>query len=166
MKSVVKKIAIMSILSFILSLVGCTSGQAPKVKPEGEISSISIGQNHMSRNECYAFSAYKDSENYYLNAWCLLELGEDVNDYRDVNIEDISITKEEYDEFTKLDEKYDFFSYLKKEKKDNKLIEALDETTTNFNVSYNGDTVSLKTSNDCYKAVYNYFIRLAEKYSE
>ncbi len=166
MKSIIRKIAIMSVLSFILSLFGCTLGQAPKVKPEGEISSISVTQNHMSRNECYAFSAYKDSENYYLNAWCLLELGEDENDYRDVNLEDVSITKEEFDEFSRLDEEYDFFSYLKKDEKGNKLIEPLDETTTNFNVSYNGESISLETSNDCYEAVYNYFLKLAEKYSE
>ncbi len=174
MKSIIRKIAIMSVLSFILSLFGCTLGQAPKVKPEGEISSISVTQNHMSRNECYAFSAYKDSENYYLNAWCLLELGEDENDYRDVNLEDVSITKEEFDEFSRLDEEYDFFSYLKKDdffsylKKDekrNKYIQQHDETLTKFNVSYNGESISLKTNNDCYDSVYNYFLQLAEKYS-
>ncbi len=93
-------------------------------------------------------------------------MGEDENDYRDVALEDVSITKEEFDKFTKLDEKYDFFSYLKRDKKDNKFFEPLDETTANFNVSYNGESVSLETGNDCYEEVYNYFISLAEKYSE
>lgn len=164
MKFVIKKIVIMSILSLILSLLGCASKQAPKVKPEGEISSISIGQNHMSRNECYAFSAYRTDVSYHLNAWCLLMFGED--DCRDVNLEDVPITKEEYDEFTKLDEKYDFFSNLKEEKKGKELIEPLDMTTTNFNVSYDGESISLETGGECYEAVYNYFLKLAEKYSE
>ncbi len=164
MKSVIRKIAIMSILSFILSLFGCTSEQVPKVKPEGEISSVSIGQNHMSRNYCYAFSAYRTDESYHLNAWCLLIFSED--DSRDVNLEDVPITKEEFDEFTKLDEKYDFFSYLKEEKKDKNFIAPLDKTTTSFNVSYDGERISLETGGECYEAVYNYFIKLTEKYSE
>ena len=163
MKSVTKKIAIMGLLTFILSIFGCSSEQISKVKPEGEISSISIGQNHMSRNECYAFSAYRTDESYYLNAWCLLTFSED--DVRDVNLEDVEITKEEYDEFTRLDEKYDFFSYLKDEKKDINLVEPLDMTTTSFNVSYDGESINLKTSGECYESVYNYFLQLAEKYS-
>jgi len=164
MKSVLKKIVIMSILSFIVSLFGCTSRQVPKVKPEGEISSISIGQNHMSRNECYAFSAYRTDESYHLNAWGLIIFSED--DCRDVNIEDVSITKEDYDEFSKLDEKYDFFSCLKEETKDKDLVEPLDMTTTNFSVSYDGESISLETDNECYKAVYDYFIELVKKYSD
>ena len=164
MKSVFKKIVVMSILSFILSLFGCTSKQVQKVKPEGEISSISIGQNHMDRNYCYSFYAYKKDGSYYLNAWCMLSLDED--NYRDVDFEDVLITKAEYDEFTKLDEKYDFFSYLKKEKKENNFVEILDETTTSFNVSYDGETIFLEAYGDCYEAVYDYFIELVKKYSD
>lgn len=147
-------------LMFLFS--GCTSLNG-STKPEEEISSLSISQNHMDRNYCYSFSAYKSDDSYYLNAWCLLTLKD--NDYRDVNLEDVSITKEEFDEFTKLDEKYDFFSYLKEEKKTNK-FQPLDETTAKFEVSYDGESINLETSGECFEAVYSYFIDLAEKYSE
>lgn len=164
MKFVLRIIVIMGLMSFVLSFFGCTSATNVKVKPEGEISSISIGQNHMNRNYCYSFSAYKDNDEHYFNAWCLLTVAED--DFRDVELDDVLITKEEFEEFSKLDEKYDFFSYLKQEKKNNRLIEPQDMTTKSFNVSYNGESVSLKTDNRCYEAVYDYFIKLAEKYSD
>lgn len=118
----------------------------------------------MDRSYCYSFSAYRNGDSYYFNAWCLLTLKD--NDYRDVNLEDVSITKEEFDEFTRLDEEYNFFSYLKEEKKKINKLKPLDETTAKFEVSYDGESINLETSGECYDAVYNYFIELAKKYSE
>ena len=143
-------------LMFLLS--GCTS-QNGSTKPEGEISSVSISQNNMDKNYCYSFSVYKSDDGYYLNAWCLL-------DYKEVNLEDISITKEEFDEFAKLDEKYDFFSQIKEGNKDKNIFQPLDETTIRFQVSYDGESVNLETSGECYEAVYNSFVELAKIYSK
>lgn len=146
----------------MMILSGCASENG-STKPEGEISSVSISQNHMNRNDCYAFSVYKNDDGYYLNVWCVLSLNDD---YRDINFEDISITKEEFDKFEKLDEKYDFFSQIKEENNKTNIFQTLDETTAKFQVSYDGESVNLETSGECYEAVYNYFIELAEKYSE
>ncbi|MEE1061485.1 MAG: hypothetical protein UH080_06640 [Ruminococcus sp.] len=112
----------------MMILSGCVSENG-STKPEGEISSVSISQNHMNRNYCYAFSVYKNDDGYYLNVWCVLSLNDD---YRDINFEDISITKEEFDKFAKLDEKYDFFSQIKEGNKDKNKFQPLDETTANF----------------------------------
>lgn len=150
------------LIPLMMILSGCVSENG-STKPEGEISSVSISQNHMNRNYCYAFSVYKNDDGYYLNVWCVLSLNDD---YRDINFEDISITKEEFDKFAKLDEKYDFFSQIKEGNKDKNKFQPLDETTANFQVSYDDESVNLETSGECYEAVYNYFIELAEKYSE
>lgn len=150
------------LIPLMMILSGCASENG-STKPEGEISSVSISQNHMNRNYCYAFSVYKSDDGYYLSAWCLLNSNDD---YRDINFEDISITKEEFDKFAKLDEKYDFFSQIKEENNKTNIFQPLDETTTGFQVSYDGESINLETSGECYEAVYNYFIELAEKYSE
>lgn len=161
MKSINLRVFIMCFIPFIL-FSGCTFKVTKNVKPDGEISSISITQNHMNSAECYSFSAYSQDEKYYLNAWCQLILNNEENDYRNVDLQNISITKEEYDEFSNLDEKYDFTNHLKRENK--KIFKAKDKTTKSFTVSYNGQSISVDTESECYQAVYDYFVKLSEKY--
>ena len=151
----------MAIISCVLSLFGCT--QNP-VKPEGELTSISIYQNHMDRTYCYSFGAYKKNDTYTLNARCMIEKGD--NDYEDVELENISITKEEFKQFEELDKKYDFFSLRKPNKIEKNIFFVVDETITNFSVSYGDESFSLYTSGDCYNEVHDCFVALAEKYNE
>lgn len=118
----------------------------------------------MDRTYCYSFGAYKKNDTYTLNAWCLLEKCD--NDYEDVELENVSITEEEFAQFEKLDRKYDFFSLLKPNKKEKNRYFILDETITNFSVRYGDESFSLYTSGDCFHEVHNCFIALAEKYNE
>lgn len=148
----------MGIFACILSLFGCTQ---KLVKPDKELTSISISQNHMERTYCYSFDAYKKNNTYILNAWCLIE--KDNDDIEEISIECCTITEDEFDAFKKLDSKYDFFSLLKFEKK--KRFFVLDETITIFSVSYGDESFSLKTNGDCYNEVYDCFMALAKKYS-
>ena len=151
----------MGILTCVLSLFGCTKN--PK-KPDNELTSISISQNHMDRTYCYSFGAYKKNDTYTLNARCMIEKGD--NDYEDVELENISITKEEFKQFEELDKKYDFFSLRKPNKIEKNIFFVVDETITNFSVSYGDESFSLYTSGDCYNEVHDYFVALAEKYNE
>lgn len=151
----------MAIISCVLSLFGCT--QNP-VKPDRELTSISISQSHMDRTYCYSFGAYKKNDTYTLNARCMLEKGD--NDYEDVELENISITKEEFKQFEELDKKYDFFSLRKPNKIEKNIFFVVDETITNFSVSYGDESFSLYTSGDCYNEVHDCFVALAEKYNE
>ena len=151
----------MGILACVLSLFGCNRNP---IKPEGELTSISISQNHMDRTYCYSFGAYKKNDTYTLNAWCLLEKGD--NDYEDVELENVSITEEEFAQFEKLDKKYDFFSLRKPNKKEKNRYFILDETITNFSVSYGDEGIAVETSGECYKAVNELFFQLAEKYAD
>ena len=151
----------MAIISCVLSLFGCT--QNP-VKPDSELTSISISQSHMDRTYCYSFGAYKKNDTYTLNARCMIEKGD--NDYEDVELENISITKEEFKQFEELDKKYDFFSLRKQNKIEKNIFFVVDETITNFSVSYGDESFSLYTSGDCYNEVHDCFVALAEKYNE
>ncbi|MGN0450236.1 MAG: hypothetical protein ACI4G0_07795 [Ruminococcus sp.] len=151
----------MGILAFVLSLFGCNRNP---LKPEGELTSISISQNHMDRTYCYSFGAYKKNDTYTLDACCMLEKGD--NDYEDVELENVSITEEEFAQFEKLDKKYDFFSLRKPNKKEKNRYFILDETITNFSVRYGDESFSLYTSGDCYNEVHDCFVALAEKYNE
>ena len=155
-----KRLLIMCFVILSLSFLGCASGFR-STTPEGDISSVLVVQNHMNRSQCYSFSAYKQDENYYMNSWCFFDSDDDI---REVNIENILITKEEFEKFSEFDEKYDFFSLKAKEKKGNRLFQPSDKTKTTFTVSYDGEKVNLKTDNECYEAVYDYFITLTEKY--
>lgn len=157
MKLVVKIIIIMYLLSVVFSLFGCSP---QPVKTYSEISSISITQNHMNRAYCYAFSAYEDNDKYILNAWCVLMDGK--NGPKEVDIQNIEITETEFFEFSRLNEKYGFPDYTKK--KNNKKYNISDETTNSFKVCFGGETLTLKTDNECYDAVYDYFITLTTKY--
>lgn len=151
----------MGILDCVLSIFGCT--QKP-VKPDRKLTSVSISQNHMDRTYCYSFGAYKKNDTYTLNARCMIEKGD--NDYEDVELENISITKEEFKQFEELDKKYDFFSLRKPNKIEKNIFFVVDETITNFSVSYGGESFSLYTSGDCYNEVHDCFVALAEKYNE
>ena len=151
----------MGIVSCVLSLFGCNRNP---IKPEGELASISIYQNHMDRTYCYSFGAYKKNDTYTLNARCMIEKGD--NDYEDVELENISITKEEFKQFEELDKKYDFFSLRKPNKIEKNIFFVVDETITNFSVSYGDESFSLYTSGDCYNEVHDCFVALAEKYNE
>ena len=157
MKLVVKIIIIMCLLSVVFSLFGCSPQPAKTVS---EISSIAITQNHMNRAYCYAFSAYEDNDKYIFNAWCVLKDGE--NSSKEVDIQNIEITEAEFSEFARLNEKYSFADYAKRN--NNKKHNISDETTNSFNVCFDGESLTLKTDNECYDAVYNYFITLATKY--
>lgn len=114
----------------------------------------------MNRAYCYAFSAYEDNDKYIFNAWCVLKDGE--NSSKEVDIQNIEITETEFSEFARLNEKYGFADYTKK--KNNKKYNISDETTNSFKVCFGGETLTLKTDNECYDAVYDYFITLTTKY--
>ncbi|MCI6617150.1 hypothetical protein [Ruminococcus sp.] len=151
----------MGIVSCVLSLFGCNRNP---IKPEGELTSVSISQSHMDRTDCYSFGAYKKNDTYNLNARCMIEKGD--NDYEDVELENISITKEEFKQFEELDKKYDFFSLRKPNKIEKNIFFVVDETITNFSLSYGDESFSLYTSGDCYNEVHDCFVALAEKYNE
>lgn len=161
MKILLKNIIVMSIILLMLSLFSCS---AKPVKLDADISSISITQNHMNRDCCYAFSVYAYKDQYILNAWCVVNSDSD-NNFKEIDFENVEITEAEFDRFSTLDEEYDFLSCLA-EKKDNKKFQVLDETTNSFSVGYDGEMFKLKTDCECYNAVYKYFLQLAEKYDD
>lgn len=150
----------MGIFACILSFFGCSQ---KLVKSNGELTSVSISQNHMDRTYCYSFDVQKKNDSYTFNAWCLLEKGD--NDYEDIELENISITEDEFAKFEKLDEKYNFFSLLKLNKEKKTIFFVPDETITSFSVSYGDKSFSLYTGGDCYIEVYECFVALAEKYN-
>lgn len=157
MKLVVKIIIIMCLLSVVFSLFGCSP---QPVKGDLEISSISITQNHMNRAYCYAFSSYEDNDKYFFNAWCVLKDGE--NSSKEVDIQNIEITEAEFSEFARLNEKFSFADYAKRN--NNKKHNISDKTTNSFTVCFGGESLTLETDNECYDAVYDYFITLTTKY--
>ena len=73
-----------------------------------------------------------------------------------------SITETEFSEFARLNEKYGFADYTKK--KNNKKYNISDETTNSFKVCFGGEALTLRSDNECYDAVYDYFITLTTKY--
>lgn len=151
----------MGIISCILSLCGCTK---KPVKPQSELTSISIYQNHMDSMYCYSFGAYKKNDTYTLEASCMLEKGD--NDYESVELENVSITEEEFAQFEKLDKKYDFFSLRKPNKKEKNRYVILDETIRNFSVRYGDEGIAVETNGECFEAVNELFFQLAEKYAD
>ena len=100
-----------------------------------------------------------------LDADCIL-VDYDNNEYSEVNFIDKEITKEEFEKFTNLDKKYDFFSLRKPNKKEKNRYFILDETITNFSVKYGDESFSLYTSGDCYNEVHDCFVALADKYNK
>ncbi|MGN0462513.1 MAG: hypothetical protein ACI4HZ_08725 [Ruminococcus sp.] len=152
----------MSILFVTMSLFGCDKNPA---KPDRELTSVSISQNHMDRTFCYNFWVRKEKDSYLFDAECILA-DYDNNEYSEVNFTDKEISQEEFEEFTRIDEKYNFIS-LKRPKKEKKFkFFALDETTTYFTVKYGEDTFSLYPNGDCYSEVSENFFALAEKYNK
>ncbi|MGN1139163.1 MAG: hypothetical protein ACI4RM_06920 [Ruminococcus sp.] len=160
-KFIKRGLIFMSFLPVIMSLFGC--GKAP-AKPEGELNSISISQNHMDRTYCYSFWVRKEKDTYLLDANCILA-DYDNDKYSEVNFTDKEISKKEFESFTQLDEKYDFLSLIKPEKAKKSIFFALDETVSYFTVKYGDDTFSLYTNGDCYSEVCSCFFALAEKYN-
>ena len=118
----------------------------------------------MDRTYCYSFGAYKKNDTYTLNARCMIEKGD--NDYEDVELENISITKEEFKQFEELDKKYDFFSLRKPNKIEKNIFFVVDETITNFSVSYGDEGIAVETNGECFEAVNELFFQLAEKYAD
>ncbi|MGN1126262.1 MAG: hypothetical protein ACI4RI_02370 [Ruminococcus sp.] len=152
----------MSILSATMSLFGCNKNP---VKPDRELTSVSISQNHMDRTYCYSFWVRKENDSYLFDAECILA-DDDNNEYSEVNFTDKEISQEEFEKFTRIDEKYDFIS-LKRPKKEKKFkFFALDETTTYFTVKYGDDAFSLYPNGDGYSEVSESFFALAEKYNK
>lgn len=151
----------MGILSFGFSLFGCT--QSP-TRPEGELTSISISQNHMSRDGCYSFSARQEDGSYLLDAECLI-VDYDNNDCEEVNLTDTPISEEDFGRFLALDSQYDFYSHLKPVKNEKSKMFVLDETTTSFCVRYGEEGFAVQTSGEPYRAVNQCFFELAQKYN-
>lgn len=148
----------MGALCMIFSLLGCSEKSA---KPTKSLTSISISQNHMSRTFCYNFHAERENDGCFLDAWCLIEDG---NDYADIDFNHVEITEEEFNQFAELDKKYDFFSHKKRENKRNKFIFVCDETTNLFNVNYGNEYFNIDTGGEYYNAVYDCFLLLVKKY--
>ena len=151
----------MGILSFGFSLFGCT--QSP-TRPEGELTSISISQNHMSRDGCYSFSARQEDGSYLLDAECLI-VDYDNNDCEEINLTDAPISEEDFSRFSALDSQYDFYSHLKPIKEEHSKIFVCDETITNFYVKYGEVGFSIYPSGELYRAVNECFFELAKKYN-
>lgn len=84
------------------------------------------------------------------------------NSSKEVDIQNIEITATEFSEFARLNEKYGFADYIKRN--NNKKYIISDETTNSFKVCFGGEALTLKTDNECYNAVYDYFITLTTKY--
>lgn len=152
---------IMGILFCVLSLFGCTKNP---VKPDSELTSISISQSHMDRTYCYNFRARLENNSYLLDAECLIVDYEN-NDYREINFTDAEITEKEFKRFAEIDSKYDFYSHIKAERKKN-IFFACDETITNFSVNYGDEGIAVEENDECFNAVNELFFQLAEKYSD
>lgn len=151
----------MLILSCALSLFGCTKNPA---RPEGELTSISISQNHMDSTYCYSFWARVENNSYLLDAECFI-VDYDNNDFEQINLTDTQITQEDFRHFTELDKEYGFCSNIKTERKNNKFF-ILDETVTRFSVKYGEDSFNIETNGECFNAVNELFFQLAEKYAD
>lgn len=149
----------MSLLGFITTFFGCSKNIS---RPEAELSSVSISQNHMSQAYCYTFYAYRNSGSCFLDAWCMIEDGDD---YLDVDFKGIEITEEEFKFFEELDSKYDFFSLVKDQNKKNKFFSVADETTSAFSVNYGDESFTLDTNGACYNEVCEHFFEIAKKYA-
>ncbi len=108
----------MGILTCVLPIFGCT--QKP-VKPDSELTSISISQSHMDRTYCYHFWARLENNSYLLDAECLIVDYEN-NDYREINFTDAEITEKEFKRFAEIDKEYGsiinqkYFNLLEKQK--------------------------------------------------
>lgn len=152
----------MGIISCILSLCGCTK---KPVKPQSELTSISISQNHMDSTFCYSFGIRKENDSYLFDADCII-VDYDNNEYGEVNFTDIVISQEEFEKFTRIDEKYNFISLKKPKREKKSKFFALDETTTYFTVRYGDDAFSLYPNGECFEAVNELFFQLAEKYAD
>ena len=151
----------MSILFVTMSLFGCNKNS---VKPDRELTSVSISQNHMDRTFCYSFGVRKEKDSYLFDAECILA-DYDNNEYSEVNFTDKEITKEKFEKFAGLDKKYDFISLKRPKKEKKSKIFALDETTAYFTVRYGEDAFSLYPNGECYSEVSENFFALAEKYN-
>ena len=152
---------IMEIISCILSLFGCTK---KPVKPQSELTSISISQNHMDSTYCYSFWARVENNSYLLDAECFI-VDYDNNDFEEINLTDTQITQEDFRHFTELDKEYGFCSNIKTERKNNKFF-ILDETVTGFSVKYGEDSFNIETNGECFRNVKDFFFQLAEKYAD
>ena len=163
MKKLTKKsLVFMSILFVTMSLFGCKKNP---VKPDSELTSVSISQNHMDRTFCYSFGVRKEKDSYLFDAECILA-DYDNNEYSEVNFTDKEISQEEFEKFTRIDEKYNFISLKKPKKEKKSKFFALDETTTYFTVRYGDDAFSLYPNGNCYSEVSENFFALAEKYNK
>ena len=119
----------------------------------------------MDSTFCYSFGIRKENDSYLFDADCIL-VDYDNNEYSEVNFIDNEITKEEFEKFTKLDKKYDFFSLRKPNKKEKNRYFILDETITNFSVRYGDEGIAVETNGECFEAVNELFFQLAEKYAD
>lgn len=152
---------IMGIVSCVLSLFGCNRNP---IKPEGELTSISISQSHMDSTYCYSFWARVENNSYLLDAECFI-VDYDNNDFEEINLTDTQITQEDFRRFSELDKEYGFCSNIKTERKNNKFF-ILDETVTGFSVKYGEDSFNIETNGECFEAVNELFFQLAEKYAD
>lgn len=152
----------MGVLACVLSLFGCNRNP---IKPKGELTSISISQNHMDSTFCYSFGIRKENDSYLFDADCII-VDYDNNEYGEVNFTDKVISQEEFEEFTRIDEKYNFISLKKPKSEKKSKFFALDETTTYFTVRYGDDAFSLYPNGECFEAVNELFFQLAEKYAD
>ena len=151
----------MAIISCVLSLCGCT--QNP-VKPDSELTSVSISQSHMDRTYCFHFWARNTNGSYLLDAECLI-VDYDNNTCEEISLTDTQITEEDFRHFSELDREYDFFSHIKTKRKNNKFF-ILDETVTGFSVQYGEYSFNIETNGECFRNVKDFFFQLAEKYAD
>ena len=150
----------MGILACVLSLFGCNRNP---IKPESELTSVSIFQNHMDSTECFCFGVRVENNSYLLDAECFI-VDYDNNDCEKINLTDTQITQEDFRRFSELDKEYGFCSNIKKERKNNKFF-ILDETVTGFSVKYGEDSFNIETNGECFRKVKVFFFQLAEKYA-
>lgn len=151
----------MGILACTLTLFGCNKNP---VKPDSDLTSISIHQSHMDRTYCYSFCARQENDSFLLDAECII-VDYDKNYYREINFTDKIISKDDFLKFVALDKEYDFCSHIKTKKKDD-IFFVCDETITGFYVKYGEKDFNIETNGEYFNKVEDYFYQLAEKYDD
>lgn len=166
MKAFLKKcLLLMSVLSLILSFFGCSKNPDKLSRPEEKLSSISITESNMDRTHCYSFWARQSEDGYLLDADCII-VNNNYDDFKEINLDSVKITDEDFQQFLELDREFDFYSLMEEKSKKNDNFFVCDETTKGFSVKYGETSVSIETNGECYSAVYECFSKLAQKYAD
>lgn len=120
----------------------------------------------MDRTYSYSFRAWQKNGSCLLDADCML-VNYDSNNYdcQEIKLESKPVSKDDFNKFVELDEKYHFYEHIQPKKKSSPFFIA-DETITGFSAKYGNNIYNIETKGDLYNDVYNLFVELAQKYAE